>query len=48
VSALAHERGIDFDPAAINGNVLRWPLRPVSLAALAAYDESESTPESVL
>ena len=48
VSALAHERGIDFDPAAINGNVLRWPLRPVSLAALAAYDESESAPESVL
>jgi len=48
VSALAHERGIDFDPTAINGDVPRWPLRPVSLAALAAYAESESAPESVL
>lgn len=40
-SALAHERGIDFDPAALNGDVLRWPLRPVALTALAAYGESD-------
>jgi len=42
VSALAQERGIDFDPAALNGEVPRWPLRPVSLAALAAYRESDA------
>ncbi|MDD2881245.1 MAG: FAD-dependent oxidoreductase [Rhodoferax sp.] len=42
LSAMAHERGIDFDPAALNGDVQRWPLRPVSLAALAAYSESET------
>ncbi len=42
VSALAHEYGVDFDPAALNGDVPRWPLRPVSLAALAAYSELES------
>lgn len=41
VSALAHERRIDFDPAALNGDVQRWPLRPVSLAALAGYVESD-------
>ena len=41
VSALAHEHGVDFDPTAINGDVPRWPLRPVSLAALAAYAEAE-------
>ncbi len=40
LSSLAHERGIDFDPTALNGDVLRWPLRPVSLAALAGYVES--------
>lgn len=39
LSAMAHERGIDFDPAALNGDVPRWPLRPVSLAALAGYVE---------
>ncbi|MDR3369320.1 FAD-dependent oxidoreductase [Rhodoferax sp.] len=39
VSSLAHEHGIDFDPAALNGDVPRWPLRPVSLAALANYTE---------
>lgn len=44
VSALAHEHGVEFDPAAINGDVPRWPLRPVSLAALAAYAESDAEP----
>lgn len=39
VSRLAREQGIDFDPAALNGDVPRWPLRPVSLAALANYTE---------
>lgn len=46
VSALAHEHGVDFDPAALNGDVPRWPLRPVSLVALAAYADAE--PEPVL
>ncbi len=41
VSALAQERGIDFDPGALNGEVPRWPLRPVALTALAAYTEEE-------
>lgn len=36
-SALAHDRGIDFDPGALNGDVPRWPLRPVALTALAGY-----------
>lgn len=42
VSHLAHEHGIDFEPLALNGDVQRWPLRPVSLTALAAYSETES------
>lgn len=41
LSKLAHERGIEFDPVALNGDVQRWPLRPVSLAALAGYVESD-------
>ncbi|MDD5481304.1 MAG: hypothetical protein PHT20_16605, partial [Rhodoferax sp.] len=41
-SQLAHEHGFGFDPAALNGDVPRWPLRPVSLAALAAYAEPGS------
>lgn len=40
-SALAHDRGIDFDPAALHGDVPRWPLRPVALTALAGYAEPE-------
>jgi len=41
VCALAHEHGIDFTPGALNGDVLRWPLRPVSLTALASYTQEE-------
>lgn len=47
-SQLAHEHGFDFDPAALNGDVPRWPLRPVSLAALAAYAAPEPVSEPVL
>lgn len=46
LSSLARERGIDFDPAALNGDVPRWPLRPVSLAALAGYVEGEEVSDS--
>lgn len=46
LSSLARERGIDFDPAALNGDVPRWPLRPVSLAALAGYVEGEEVSSS--
>jgi len=41
VSALAQEHGIDFDPGALNGDVPRWPLRPVALTALAAYADED-------
>lgn len=41
VSTLAREHGIDFDPDALNGDVPRWPLRPVSLVALAGYAQDE-------
>lgn len=41
VSALAHEHGIEFDPAALHGDVPRWPMRPVALTALAAYQDEE-------
>lgn len=41
LSELAHQRRLDFDPAALNGDVPRWPLRPVALTALAAYAEPE-------
>lgn len=44
LSALARERGIDFAPSELGGDVPRWPLRPVSLSALAAYQESDSEP----
>jgi len=43
VSALAHEYGIDFAPEALSGEVQRWPLRPVSLVALANYTEQETS-----
>jgi hypothetical protein len=39
LSELAHGAGTEFDPAELNGEILRWPLRPVSLAALANYTE---------
>lgn len=41
VSALAQDHGVMFDPAALNGDVPRWPLRPVALSALAAYREDD-------
>lgn len=41
VSALAQEHGVLFEPGALNGDVPRWPLRPVALTALAAYTENE-------
>lgn len=39
VSELARSRGIEFDPTELNGEQLRWPLRPVSIAALANYTD---------
>jgi NADPH-dependent 2,4-dienoyl-CoA reductase/sulfur reductase-like enzyme len=41
VSALAQEHGVLFEPGALNGDVPRWPLRPVALTALAAYTDDE-------
>lgn len=38
ISDLARQKGISFSPAALNGEVPRWPLRPVSLVALANAD----------
>ncbi|MCF8159650.1 MAG: FAD-dependent oxidoreductase [Polaromonas sp.] len=35
--ALAAQTGVAFEPQDLNGSVPRWPLRPVSVAALAAY-----------
>lgn len=35
--ALAAEAGVAFEPQDLHGRVPRWPLRPVSVAALAAY-----------
>ncbi|MBP6718751.1 MAG: FAD-dependent oxidoreductase [Rhodoferax sp.] len=37
VARLAAEREVNFDPADLAGSVPRWPLRPVSVSALAAY-----------
>ncbi|MBK1683194.1 NAD(P)/FAD-dependent oxidoreductase [Rhodoferax fermentans] len=42
VSALAQEHGVLFEPGALNGEVPRWPMRPVALTALAAYTDNES------
>lgn len=42
VSGLAQEHGVLFEPAALHGEVLRWPLRPVALTALAAYTDNDS------
>lgn len=35
--ALAAQTGVAFEPQDLHGSVPRWPLRPVSVAALAAY-----------
>ena len=35
--ALAAQAGVAFEPQDLHGSVPRWPLRPVSVAALAAY-----------
>lgn len=43
VSELARSSGIEFDSAELNGEVLRWPLRPVSLSALANYTDYENS-----
>ncbi|WP_210542556.1 FAD-dependent oxidoreductase [Rhodoferax sp. PAMC 29310] len=37
VARLAAEMDVNFDPADLAGDVPRWPLRPVSLSALAAF-----------
>ena len=39
VQEFAAETGVPFEPGALHGNTPRWPLRPVSVAALAAYTE---------
>lgn len=40
VQALAAQAGLALDADAPLGTGARWPLRPVSLAALAAYDDN--------
>ncbi len=37
---LAAQAGVAFEPQDLHGSVPRWPLRPVSVAALAAYTEA--------
>ena len=37
VARLAAQADVSFDPADLAGGVPRWPLRPVSLSALAAF-----------
>ena len=37
--ALAAQAGVSFEPQDLHGSVPRWPLRPVSVAALAAYTD---------
>ncbi len=37
VARLAAQMEVNFDPMELAGGVPRWPLRPVSLSALAAY-----------
>ncbi len=41
ISQLAKAQGINFDAADLNGEVARWPLRPVALSALANYQETD-------
>jgi hypothetical protein len=38
VARLAAQMEVNFDPAGLAGDVPRWPLRPVSLSALAAFE----------
>lgn len=38
VARLAAESSVNFDPADLAGGVPRWPLRPVSVSALAAFN----------
>lgn len=38
--ALAAQAGVAFEPQDLHGSVPRWPLRPVSVAALAAYTDA--------
>lgn len=40
--ALAAQAGVVFAPEDLHGSVPRWPLRPVSVAALAAYTDESS------
>jgi hypothetical protein len=37
ISRLAADKGIDFDPGMLNGQVPRWPLRPVALTSMASF-----------
>jgi len=39
--ALAAQAGVVFEPQDLHGRVPRWPLRPVSVAALAAYADDQ-------
>ena len=39
VARLAAQMDVSFDPADLAGDVPRWPLRPVSLSALAAFND---------
>lgn len=39
VSDLARNSGFAFDPGALNGDIQRWPMRPVSVSALTQYTE---------
>jgi NADPH-dependent 2,4-dienoyl-CoA reductase/sulfur reductase-like enzyme len=39
--ALAAQAGVAFEPQDLHGRVPRWPLRPVSVAALAAYADDQ-------
>ena len=38
VARMAAEVGVDFEPTDLAGGVPRWPLRPVSVSALASFD----------
>lgn len=43
IRTLAHANGIEFVPNELNGDVQRWPMRPVSLAALAGYTDFDDS-----
>ena len=40
VQRLAADNALTFDAAALGGSAARWPLRPVSVSALAACDDA--------